>query len=345
MNSLFLNALKCENTSRPPVWLMRQAGRYLPEYRELRQKHSLISMFHDPEIIAQVTHMPIKRYGFDAAILFSDILMIAEALGVGLTFEESIGPVILRPLNNERDIDQLSTISPRESLSYVAEGIKQILIGLKVPLLGFCGGPFTLASYMIEGGSSKDLSKTKKWMMSDPQSFHKLMSRITHATIEYLNMQIDAGVQAIQIFDSWANYLAHGQFLEFSLAYMKEIIQGLKNKDIPVILFCRGSSVFAKDLVKANPAGISLDWNLDIAKARNVIPTNIAIQGNLDPDFLFAPPQALKKEVLRILDAMEGDRGFIFNLGHGIKPSTPLDSVKILVETVQSHSGQLVFMS
>lgn len=289
MDHLFLNALKCQNRSRPPIWLMRQAGRYLPEYRELRKNHSLIDMFHEPEIAAQVTHMPIKRFGFDAAILFSDILMIAEALGVGLTFEESVGPVILRPLKEDRDIDNLSRQSVRESLGYVEKAIKQILNGLEVPLVGFSGGPFTLASYMIEGGSSKDLGKTKKWMMSNPESFHKLLSRITQATIEYLNMQIDAGVQAIQIFDSWANYLGHGHFLEFSLAYLREIIQGLKNKNIPVILFSRGSSVFAKDLAKIKPAGISLDWNLNISEARRMIPHTIAVQGNLDPDFLFAP--------------------------------------------------------
>lgn len=336
MSSIFLNALKCQNRSRPPVWLMRQAGRYLPEYREMRQKHTLIDMFHNPEQVAQVTHMPLKRFGFDAAILFSDILVVAEALGVGLTFEESIGPVIQRPINTERDIDNLSKKSVHESLGYVAQAIKHILVDLKVPLIGFCGAPFTVASYMIEGGSSKELSKTKKWLMTHPETFHKLLDRITQTTIEYLNMQIDAGVQAIQIFDSWANYLSHHHFMEFCLAYHQKIIQGIKNKNIPIILFCKGSSVFAKDLATIKPAGISLDWNLDISDARKVIPHSIAVQGNLDPDFLFAPPQILQKELHRMLEAMEGDPGYIFNLGHGIKPTTPLDSVKLLVDTIKS---------
>ena len=336
MDHLFLNALKCQNRTRPPIWLMRQAGRYLPEYRALRQKHSLIDMFHQPELVAQVTHMPIQRFGFDAAILFSDILVIPEALGVGLAFEESVGPVILRPLKEDRDIDNLSTQNVRESLGYVEKSIKQILQGLEVPLIGFCGGPFTLASYMIEGGSSKELGKTKRWMMSNPQSFHKLLSRIAQTAIDYLNMQIDAGVHAIQIFDSWANYLGHGHFQEFSLAYLRQIMDGIKDKNIPVILFCRGSSVFARDLASIKPAGISLDWNLDIADARKYIPHTIAVQGNLDPDYLFAPRDALRAEVRRMLDAMEGDPGYIFNLGHGIKPDTPLESVEVLIETVKN---------
>jgi uroporphyrinogen decarboxylase len=338
MESLFLNALTCQNRSRAPVWLMRQAGRYLPEYREMRAKHSLLEMFHTPELAAKVTHMPLKRYGFDAAILFSDILVVAEALGVGLAFEESVGPVIHRPINEERDIDNLSKKSVHESLGYVSEAIKAILVGLKVPLIGFCGGPFTIASYMIEGGSSKDLNKTKKWLMSNPQSFHKLLDRITQTSIDYINMQVDSGVQAIQIFDSWANYLGHGHFLEFSLAYLQKIINGIKNKDIPVILFCRGSSIFAKDMAAVKPAGISLDWNIDISEVRKIIPPTIAIQGNLDPDFLFAPTNILKNEVQRMLEIMEGDPGYIFNLGHGIKPNTPLDSVKVLVETIQNSA-------
>ncbi len=334
MQNLLLDALKCKNTSRPPVWLMRQAGRYMTEYMELRKKYSLIDMFHNPEVAAKVTRLPIDKFGFDAAILFSDILVIAEALGAGLNFHESAGPVILRPVTQESDIDNLSTAPVRESLSYVAEEIPLILEGIDVPLIGFCGGPFTVASYMIEGGASKELQKTKKWLMRNPESFHKLLSKITQATIDYVNMQIDCGVHAIQIFDSWANYLSYNHFLEFSMPYMQQIIQGIKKTETPVILFCRGSSVFARALTTINPACISLDWNIDISEARSIIPSSIAVQGNLDPDFLYASPEALKSEVRRMLDVMQGDCGYIFNLGHGVKPDMPEDSVKLLVDTI-----------
>lgn len=337
MNELLLNALLCRNKSRPPVWIMRQAGRYMPEYRALREKYSFLEMCHTPELVVEVTHLPIQHFGMDAAILFSDILMIAEASGIGLHFEEGIGPIIGRPLNSAADVDALSWPDISEKLNYVFSSIKLLRQQLKVPLLGFCGAPFTVASYMIEGKSSPDLKKTKQWMLREPMSFHCLLNKIADSTIEYLKLQIAAGVQAIQIFDSWAHVLGHVQFREFSLSYLQKIMLALNNSSIPIILFCRGSSVFARQLAELMPAGISVDWQADMTQMRSYIPNNIALQGNLDPHILYGDSSLIRKEVKRLLNGMQGDPGYIFNLGHGIHPDTPVGAVKTLVECVQMH--------
>lgn len=336
MNSLLLDALNCRNRSRPPIWLMRQAGRYMPEYRQIRSKYSFLEMCHTPELAAEITLLPIRAFGFDAAILFSDILVIPEALNMGLHFEEKAGPIIDKPVETPSDIEALPFVNMQEALNYVEKAIRLLTPQLNVPLLGFAGAPFTVASYMIEGKSSRDLKKTKQWMVRDPGSFHKLLGIITEHTISYLKMQLEAGVQAVQLFDSWANVLSHSHFREFSLAYMEKIIKSLKNT--PVILFCKGSSVFAPQLAELSPAAISLDWNADISLTRKLIPQTIALQGNLDPDILYAPPSVIQKETKRILKGMQKEPGYIFNLGHGILPDTPVDSVKTLVATVQESS-------
>jgi uroporphyrinogen decarboxylase len=335
MNDLFLRALNCKNDSRPPVWLMRQAGRYMPEYQDLRKKYSFLEMCHNPELIAKVTNLPIDAFGMDAAILFSDILVIPEAFKLGLSFEEKKGPIIHRPISTEQDIENLEIPDVKVSLKYVADGIKTILPDLKVPLIGFSGAPFTLASYMIEGGSSKDLKKTKQFMIKNPISFHKLLDKITESTIAYLNMQIDAGVQALQIFDSWAGVLSHDHFREFSLSYLNKILVGI-NKKVPVILFCRGSSFFAPQLAEIKPAGISIDWQADLAVLRQVIPQGIALQGNLDPDILYGSQNVIIQSVKNLLAKMKGDPGFIFNLGHGMQPDMSPDAVRVLVETIKN---------
>jgi len=336
MNTLFLDALKCESTSsRPPVWLMRQAGRYMPEYRALRMKYPFLQMCHTPELAAEVTLLPIRTFGMDAAILFSDILVIPEALKVGLHFDEGKGPIIENPLTSAADIDNLPPPDISEALQYVAEAIRLLKPELKIPLIGFSGAPFTVASYMIEGGTNRTLSKTKQWMFRDPGSFHRLLDHLATCTINYLNMQIEAGVDAIQLFDSWANVLAHAQFCDFSLEYLKRILAGLSRPDIPVILFCRGSSVFAPELASLSPAGVSLDWNVDLPQMRQIIPRNIALQGNLDPFVLYAPHDVIKKEVRSLLDRMKGEPGYIFNLGHGIFPDVSPDAVRVLVEEIK----------
>lgn len=335
MNDVILRALHCENEAGPPVWLMRQAGRHLASYRKLRERYSFLEMCHNPSLIAEVTLLPLAAYDLDAAILFSDILVIPEAMGVGLRFEEQIGPIIERPLMTGDDIARLPKPEDCSKLQYVAEGIRQLKPHLNVPLIGFCGAPFTVASYMIEGKSSRDLKKTKQWLMRDPQSFHSLLDKIADWSIAYLQMQIDAGVQAVQIFDSWANFLAHHQFREFSLAYLDKILKGIQRADIPVILFCRGSSVFAPQLAELRPACVGLDWNCRMADMRRQIPYPIALQGNLDPDLLYAPLVRIQAEVNRLLGEMAGDRGFIFNLGHGIAPDVSEDAVRTLITSVR----------
>ena len=336
MNELLIDALHCRNKGRAPIWLMRQAGRYMPEYRALRAKYSFLEMCHTPELIAEITLQPIKTFGMDAAIVFSDILVIPEALGIGLRFDDGIGPIIERPLSTASDVDNLPPIDISHALEYVAKGIKLLRSQLDIPLIGFCGAPFTLAGYMIEGKTSRDWRKTKQWMLQDPNSFHRLLSLLTDYAIQYLNMQIEAGAQAVQVFDSWANCLAYNQFQEFSLAYMQKIVQHIKSK-APVILFCKGSSTFAPNIAKISPSCISLDWNANIADIRSSIPSSIALQGNLDPDILYAPTTTLIKEVKTILDAMHGDPGYIFNLGHGITPQVPVSAVKALVDYVKGY--------
>lgn len=338
INPLLINALNCKNTGRAPVWLMRQAGRYMPEYRALREKYTFLEMCHSPELIEKVTHLPITAFGMDAAILFSDILVIPEALDVGLHFDNGAGPIIDRPLKTHKDVSNLPNIDMRDALDYVCKGIHLLKNSLNVPLIGFCGAPFTLASYMIEGKSSKDLRKTKQWMFRDPTSFHQLLQKLTDHAITYLDMQIEAGVQAVQVFDSWAGVLAYNQFYEFSLNYMKQIVDHIKPK-VPIILYCRGSSTFAADMAKINPSAISLDWNVNITKLRPTIPSSIALQGNLDPDILYAPLPTIKTEVKRLLDSMHGDPGYIFNLGHGITPEVPVEAVKTLVECVKDQTS------
>ena len=335
-NRLLIEALHCRNKSRPPVWLMRQAGRYMPEYRALRTKYSFLEMCHQPELIAEITQQPIRAFGMDAAILFSDILVIPEALKVGLRFDEGIGPIIERPIGSAVDVANLPKVDMREALNYVVQGIRLLRPSLNVPLIGFCGAPFTLASYMIEGKSSRDLRKTKQWMLRDPISFHALLDRLADDAITYLEMQVEAGVEAVQIFDSWAGVLAHSQFCEFSLAYLKKIVDKIKSK-VPVIIFCKGASVFAPDLVKANPNAISVDWNARLSNLRPMIPSSIALQGNLDPDLLYSPIPHLKREVKALLDSMKGDAGYIFNLGHGITPEVPVEAVKELVAYVKGY--------
>lgn len=341
MNDVFLQALYCRNALGPPIWLMRQAGRHLASYRALRQRYSFLQMCHEPDLIAQVTLLPIEAYDMDAAILFSDILVVAEAMGMGLRFEEQVGPIIERPISNRQDVESIP--SPDiVKLQFVAQGIRQLKKQLQVPLIGFCGAPFTVASYIIEGKTSRDLKKTKRWMLQDPQGFHDLLQKIADWSIAYLNLQIEAGVDTVQIFDSWANSLSYYSFCEFSLAYLKELLKGIRATSIPAIVFCRGSSVFAPQLATLQPAGIGLDWNCQMAAMRRLIPSSIALQGNVDPAILYAPLPRIENEVQCLLDEMEGDPGFIFNLGHGIPPDVSEEAVKTLVHCVKKNRKCLI---
>lgn len=336
MNTLLIDALHCRNKDRTPVWLMRQAGRYMPEYRALRKKHSFTEMFRTPELIVEVTELPIHRFGFDAAILFSDILVIPDALGVGLRFEDQKGPIIERPVRNVEDVKKLPSPVIAEKLDFVAKGIRELKKRLKVPLLGFCGAPFTVASYMIEGGTSKDFKLTKQWMIRDRESFELLLDKICKSTCEYVDLQIENGVDALQIFDSWAWCLDHRHFRDISLKYIDRLLKHVNGR-VPVIVFCRGSSVFAKTISEVKPSAISVDWNADISRLRKELPSGIALQGNLDPDILYGDPATVRRHVKELLDSMKGDPGYIFNLGHGIHPDIPTESVQTLVDTVKTN--------
>lgn len=326
-----LSALSCSHRGKPPVWLMRQAGRYLPEYRQLRQKHSFLTLCHQPDLAAEVTLQPVRRFQFDAAILFSDILVIPEALGLGLQFDDEKGPQLSKPVRSRQDVEKLPLTC---SLEFVADSIRAVRKEYAGALLGFSGAPFTLATYMIEGKTGRSFKTTKEWMWQDPAGFHLLLERITEQVIEYLKLQMAAGVDAVQLFDSWANILSDAHFRAFSLPYLKRIVAAIA--PFPVILFCRGSSVFAPLLAEARPAAISLDWQANLLEMRQKIPSSIALQGNLDPDLLYAPPEVVKQEVQAMVRSMQNEPGYIFNLGHGILPDTQLESVYALVEGVRS---------
>lgn len=328
---LLLEALAGTNRSaRPPLWLMRQAGRYMHEYQALRHKFGLMTLFHTPELIAEVTLLPITAFDFDAAIIFSDILLIAQAFGLTLAYEEGRGP-LLNPVLTPGDIQTLRTRADASCLEVVLQGIRQVKPQLQVPLIGFAGAPFTVASYMIEGQSSSTLPRTKKWLFEDPDTFAELLDILAEHTISYLNAQIEAGVDVIQLFDSWAGMLAPHHFEACSLRVMHKIMKGLK-KPCPVILFCKGPSLAPAAL---QPQAVSLDTQIDLREARMRVGHTVALQGNLDPDVLLTTPAVVKREAGRILRAMQGDPGFIFNLGHGILPTTPRQNVEALVECVK----------
>jgi uroporphyrinogen decarboxylase len=331
---LLLRALHCENRERPPIWIMRQAGRFLPEYRRLREKHSLWELFHHPELICEVTKLPLDLLGVDAAILFSDILLIAEAFGLKVHFPEGRGPFIAPGLQSGRDVQALRPHEFGESARHIFKAIASLRRELTVPLIGFCGAPFTVASYLIDSEGRGDLHKTKEWLYNDPESFHLLLQKLTSASIDYLRLQIEAGVQAIQIFDSWANVLSYPHFLQCSAYYVGQIIAALKESAIPVIIFCRGSSSLPRELASLRPHAISFDWQKEVSDLRRDVPADIAIQGNIDPDLLKAPKSFIIETVHRLLSSMEDDPGFIVNLGHGVLPDTSVENVRCLVETV-----------
>lgn len=335
-NTLFLDALACKNRGRPPVWLMRQAGRFLPEYRALREKHSLYELFHNSELACQVTRLPLDILGVDAAILFSDILVLVEAFGFKLQFPEGSPPVVEPLLQTPDEVRALSCQNLEERLAYVFDTIRLLKPDLNVPLIGFSGGPFTVASYMIDKCGSKDLKNTKTWLYTHPESFHQLLEKLTQATIAYLKLQVAAGVDAVQVFDSWANVLNYEQFQACSLHYLKKIIDALH--PTPVILFSRGSSLFPKELAALEPRAISFDWQQDLATLRTQVPKHIAVQGNLDPHLLTAPRPLIESATRKLLASMQHQSGFIANLGHGVLPHTPVDHVRHFIDTIKAIS-------
>ena len=309
MNDLLLRALKCETVERPPVWFMRQAGRFLPQYRELRKSYSLNHLFHTPELAAQVTMQPVDILDVDAAILFSDILVITEVFGYVADFPQSGGIRLEAPA-------QATRLRVPDTLHYVKKTIELVKPSSKVPLIGFCGGPYTVAKYMN-------------------QINHERLEKLTAASIEYLQMQIEAGVDAVQIFDSWAGIGEASDFYTYSLPYLEKMVDALRSTNIPVILFCRGSCRFAKELAELHPAAISFDWEQELSSLRSQMPAHIAVQGNLDPEIFRGPLPQLEAKVEQLLESMRDKKGFIFNLGHGVLPDTPVENALAVIKSVQ----------
>jgi uroporphyrinogen decarboxylase len=335
----FLKACRREPTVYTPIWLMRQAGRYMKEYRVLRKKYSFLEMCKNPEIAVQVTLQPVEKFKLDAAIIFSDILIPLEPMGVAFEFAKGEGPVFHHPVREMKDIEKLRVIEPEDEVSFLVEAIGMVRKELegKIPLIGFSGAPFTLASYIVEGGHSKNYIHTKGLMYQDGPAWNALMNRIADVLIRYLNAQIRAGVHAVQLFDSWVGCLSPADYEEYVLPYSKRVIDGV-DKSVPLIHFATSNSALLELMKRAGGDVIGVDWRVDIGEAWARIGYDVGIQGNLDPIVLFGSVGLIKKEVKRILDQVGGRPGHVFNLGHGILPNTPVENVAALVEAVHEYS-------
>ena len=337
INDTFLKACRGEKTDYTPIWIMRQAGRYLPEYQKVRGNVTFLELCKSPELCVEVTLQPIDILNVDAAILFSDILILMEAMGAPLEFHEGRGPVFPKTFRDEKSVDQLEVPDPNDATHFVMETIRLLRKELKVPLIGFAGAPFTCATYLIEGGSSKVFWETKKMMYTQPELFHSLMEKITQSTIGYLQAQARAGAQALQIFDSWAGILAPCDFSTFALPYVQKIIASLKQFDIPIIYFANNGATLLDLSVSSGADVIGLDWRINIGDAIQRVGKK-AVQGNLDPFALLLPEKELKDRIGRLLSDAKDAHGHIFNLGHGIHQFTPPEQARIAVEAVHELS-------
>jgi uroporphyrinogen decarboxylase len=339
MNNRFLKACRREPVDCTPVWFMRQAGRYMAEYRALRAKHSILDLCKTPELAAQVTLQPIDRFPLDAAIIFADILLPLEPMGLSLEFAAGEGPVIHNPVRNQADIERLNVVDGGE-LDYVAEAIRQTRHALngRVPLIGFAGAPFTLASYAIEGGSSRNYLLTKQLMYSEPKAWHQLMDKFARVITGYLRRQIKAGAQAIQLFDSWVGCLSVGDYVEYVMPHVQLIFEGLKREGVPMIHFGTGTSAMLPQMREAGGDVIGIDWRINLDEAWATVGHDVAVQGNLDPLTLFAPLHEIERRVEDILRRAGGRPGHIFNLGHGILPTTPIEHVAATIDMVHKLS-------
>ncbi|HEY7698392.1 MAG TPA: uroporphyrinogen decarboxylase [Vicinamibacteria bacterium] len=334
----FLKACRREAPDRTPVWLMRQAGRYLAEYREIRKKHGLLEICRTPELAVEVTLQPVRRFGFDAAILFSDLLVPLEPLGVPFSFAQGEGPRIEAPLSSRSDVERLREVEPKESLAFTLEAIGILRRELDVPLIGFAGAPFTLASYAIEGGPSKSFEKTKALMYEDPDTWHLLLSKLASVVRAYLTAQIEAGVSAVQLFDSWVGALAPEDYRKLVLPHSRAILEPLAKLGVPRIHFGTGSAGILREMREAGGDVIGVDWRIDLDRAWDEVGEEVAVQGNLDPLALLAPRDVLLDRVDVVLRQAAGRSGHLFNLGHGILPGTPVENVQLLVEHVHQHT-------
>jgi uroporphyrinogen decarboxylase len=338
MNDLLLRACRREPVERPPVWMMRQAGRYLPEYRAVRARTDFLTMVHTPELAVEVTLQPVDRLGVDAAIIFSDILVIPQAMGMTLTVEEGTGPVFHDPLRSARDLDRLHPVSPPEDLRYVLDAIRLARAQLagRVPLIGFAGAPWTLLSYMVEGSGTRTFAKAKRFLAEQPRVAHALLERLAGTVGRFLEAQVTAGAQVVQLFDSWAAALGPRDFREFALPYMAEAVRLAKQAGVPVIAFAPGAGWALEEIADVTGADVvGVDWQTDAAEARRrMAPREVALQGNLDPTWLFADPGLIRDRTHAMLDAF-GGVGHIANLGHGILPDVPVPHAEAFVAAVK----------
>jgi uroporphyrinogen decarboxylase len=346
-NDRYLRALLKQPVDYTPVWVMRQAGRYLPEYREVRaQAGDFMTLCTTPEMACEVTLQPLRRYDLDASIIFSDILTIPDAMGLGLHFVTGEGPKFKKAIRSKADIENLSVPDMEDSLGYVMDAIRLTRreIDGKVPLIGFSGSPWTLACYMVEGGSSKDFGKIKGMMFDSPKEMHALLNVLADSVTAYLNAQIAAGAQAIMLFDTWGGTLSGPNYKEFSLAYMEKIVQGLnresEGRTVPVTLFSKGGGQWLEAMAATGVDAVGLDWTTDIAEAKARVGDKVALQGNMDPCVLYASADRVEQEVKSVLDGFGAGTGHVFNLGHGIHPTVNPDNMTRLVDTVHAHSRQ-----
>jgi uroporphyrinogen decarboxylase len=346
-NDRFLRALMREPVDITPVWMMRQAGRYLPEYRATREKAgSFMDLCRNPELACEVTIQPLDRYPIDAAILFSDILTIPDAMGLGLSFNTGHGPVFERPLQTESDIDQLPIPDPEGELKYVMDAVRTIRKELdgRVPLIGFSGSPWTLACYMVEGSGTKEFGKVKGMMFDRPDLMHNLLDKLADSVTSYLNGQIAAGAQAVQIFDTWGGVLTPRDYQAFSLRYMQKIVSGLtresEGRKVPVILFSKGAAQWLDKMAATGADALGVDWTIDLSDARKLTSDKVALQGNMDPCILYSNPDRIREEVATVLASYGKGPGHVFNLGHGIHPNIDPDNVGAFINAVHEMSAQ-----
>jgi uroporphyrinogen decarboxylase len=338
MNDIFLKACRGEDVPYTPVWIMRQAGRYMPEYQAVRAEVDFLTLCKTPALAAKVTLQPVEKLGVDAAILFSDILIAVEAMGMNLEFSDKKGPVLIDPIRTKAGVERLVIPDTEDSMPFVLETIRILRSALKVPLIGFSGAPFTLATYMIEGGSSKNFLNTKRMMFQNPGLFSLLMDKITMTVISYLTAQIRAGAQAVQLFDTWAGVLAPGDYKEYVLPYVRKAVAELKKEGVPVIYFVNECSALLREIKKTKADVIGIDWRIDLKDAVKGLGKKFAVQGNLDPCALFLPREKMEDKVKDILWKGELAKGHVFNLGHGILPETPVENAVAVVEAVHRFS-------
>lgn len=324
-------------TDRPPVWLMRQAGRYLKEYRDVRAKTTFLGLCKNPDLATEVTIQPVDLIGVDAAIIFSDILIPLEAMGLQVDFTEA-GPVIGNPVRSMDDVNRLVIPAAEEKTPFVMQIIRQVRGHLehRVPTIGFSGSPFTLMSYAVDGGKASELKSTKRLLMADPAAAHALLQKIADTVVDYANAQIGAGAQAFQLFDTWAGLLSERDYQEFAYRWMAYVIDRIERRGVPIIAFVKGGAPYLDIIRQSRADVVSIDWTIDLLRAKQIVGPSCAVQGNLDPYVLYAPTDVIRQRALAILESMRFETGFIFNLGHGVMPDIPADHVRFLVDTIRS---------